>query len=82
MPGGSNAEGGITISFEKLDRISVSADKKIVSFQPGHTWFDIYKALEKENLAVIGGRVCSPVRPTTITCLTDSHRSLQLVLEV
>jgi hypothetical protein len=57
VPGGSNIEGGITISFEKLSKIALSADKKTVSFQPGHTWFDIYSALEKDNVAVIGGRV-------------------------
>ncbi|KAF2026757.1 FAD-binding domain-containing protein [Setomelanomma holmii] len=57
IPGGSNIQGGITISFEKLSKIALSADKKTVSFQPGHTWFDIYTALEKYNVAVIGGRV-------------------------
>ncbi|KAH7066736.1 hypothetical protein BKA63DRAFT_126814 [Paraphoma chrysanthemicola] len=59
VPGGSNIAGGITISFEKLSKIALSSDKKIVSFQPGHTWFDIYSALEKDNVTVIGGRVAS-----------------------
>ncbi|KAJ4321400.1 hypothetical protein N0V94_002937 [Neodidymelliopsis sp. IMI 364377] len=59
VPGGSNVEGGITISFEKLSKIALSADKKTVSFQPGHTWYDIYTALEKDNVTVIGGRVAS-----------------------
>lgn len=59
VPGGSNIDGGVTISLEKLNKITLSADKKIASFQPGHTWFDIYTALEKENVAVIGGRVSS-----------------------
>ncbi|KAJ4338024.1 hypothetical protein N0V95_008175, partial [Ascochyta clinopodiicola] len=59
VPGGSNTEGGITISFEKLDKISVSANKKTVSFQPGHTWNEIYTALEQEEIIVIGGRVAS-----------------------
>ncbi|KAF1847782.1 FAD-binding domain-containing protein [Cucurbitaria berberidis CBS 394.84] len=59
VPGGSNVDGGITISFEKMSKIALSADKKIASFQPGHTWFDIYTALEAENLAVVGGRVSS-----------------------
>jgi FAD/FMN-containing dehydrogenase len=57
VPGGSNVEGGITISFEKLSKITLAADRKTASFQPGHTWFDIYTALEKDNTAVIGGRV-------------------------
>ncbi|KAI8943026.1 hypothetical protein NX059_001062 [Plenodomus lindquistii] len=59
VPGGSNIEGGLTISFENMSKFAVSSDKKIVSFQPGHTWFDIYTALEKDNLTVIGGRVAS-----------------------
>ena len=59
MPGGSNIDGGITISFEKLNKISLAADKKTASFQPGHTWYDIYSALEKDNATVIGGRVAS-----------------------
>ena len=57
VPGGSNIAGGITVSFEKMGKNALSADKKIASFQPGHTWFDIYSALEGDNLAVIGGRV-------------------------
>lgn len=57
VPGGSNIEGGITISFESLRKITLAADKKTASFQPGHTWVDIYTALEKNNTAVIGGRV-------------------------
>jgi FAD/FMN-containing dehydrogenase len=59
VPGGSSIGGGIDISFENLNKISLSSDKKIVSFQPGHTWYDIYSALEKDNLTIIGGRVAS-----------------------
>lgn len=59
VPGGSNSDGGITISFEKLNKISLSANKEIASFQPGHTWNDIYTALEPEQVTVIGGRVAS-----------------------
>lgn len=59
VPGGSNVDGGITISFEKLSKVSLAADKKTASFQPGHTWYDIYSALEKDNATVIGGRVAS-----------------------
>ncbi|KAJ4992468.1 FAD binding domain-containing protein [Stagonosporopsis vannaccii] len=59
VPGGSNIDGGITISFEKLDKISLSADKKTASFQPGHTWNDIYTALEQDQVIVVGGRVAS-----------------------
>ncbi|ORX94635.1 hypothetical protein BCR34DRAFT_499113 [Clohesyomyces aquaticus] len=59
VPGGSNVDGGITVSFEKMNLVSASPDKKTVSFQPGNTWFSVYSALESQNLAVIGGRVSS-----------------------
>ncbi|KAG9199907.1 hypothetical protein G6514_007807 [Epicoccum nigrum] len=59
VPGGSNVDGGITISFEKLNRIVLADDKKTASFQPGNTWFDVYSALEKHNTTIIGGRVAS-----------------------
>ncbi|KAF1914540.1 hypothetical protein BDU57DRAFT_519588 [Ampelomyces quisqualis] len=59
VPGGSNIMGGVTINFEGMTKISVSRDKKTVSFQPGHTWYDIYTALEKYNVTVVGGRVAS-----------------------
>ena len=45
------------MTFEKMNKLELSSDKKIASFQPGHTWFDVYTELGKENLAVIGGRV-------------------------
>ncbi len=59
VPGGSNIEDGITISFEKLNKISLAANKQIASFQPGNTWYDIYTTLEKDQFVVIGGRVAS-----------------------
>jgi FAD/FMN-containing dehydrogenase len=59
VPGGSSIGGGIDISFENLSKISLSSDKKTVSFQPSHTWYDIYTALEKDNVTIIGGRVAS-----------------------
>ncbi|CAG5161875.1 uncharacterized protein ALTATR162_LOCUS6114 [Alternaria atra] len=59
VPGGSNIEGGITISFEKMNKTIASSDKKSATFEPGQTWFDVYTTLEKQNLAIIGGRVAS-----------------------
>ncbi|KAI5462641.1 FAD binding domain-containing protein [Mariannaea sp. PMI_226] len=55
--GASNIEGGITISFEKLNQIKLSSDKKIASVQPGNTWQRVYSELSKSDLSVIGGRV-------------------------
>lgn len=72
VPGGSNIQGGITISFEKLGKIALSPDKKLVSFQPGHTWSDIYSALEKDNVAIIGGRVCRLPILKILYYLTDA----------
>jgi len=59
VPGGSNIQDGITISFERMNQTILSADKKSVSFQPGQTWFDVYTKLAKDNVAIIGGRVAS-----------------------
>ena len=57
VPGGSNIQNGLTISFEKMSKTTVSADKKSVTFEPGQTWRDVYSKLEKDNLIIIGGRV-------------------------
>lgn len=57
VPGGSNINGGITISFEKMKSLAISSDKKVVSVQPGHTWLGVYTFAEKYGVAVNGGRV-------------------------
>ncbi|KAF2751073.1 FAD binding domain-containing protein [Sporormia fimetaria CBS 119925] len=57
VPGGSNINGGITISFEKMNSLAISSDKKVLSFQPGHTWLSVYTFAEKQGVAVNGGRV-------------------------
>jgi FAD/FMN-containing dehydrogenase len=59
VSGGSSMDGGITISFEKMNKISLSKDKKTASFQPGNTWYNIYTALQKDDVTVIGGRVAT-----------------------
>ncbi|KAK7977062.1 FAD binding domain protein [Apiospora saccharicola] len=55
--GASSIEGGITVSFQNLSGIALTADKKIASVQPGNTWGSVYSALQKDDVAVIGGRV-------------------------
>lgn len=62
VPGGSNVQDGITVSFERMNRTTPSADKKSVTFEPGQTWVDVYRKLEQDKLAIIGGRV-REVRP-------------------
>lgn len=57
VPGGSNIQNGITISFEKMSKVTVASDKKSVTFEPGQTWGDVYAKLEKKDLTIIGGRV-------------------------
>ena len=55
--GASNIQGGITIALEKLNQVTLSADKKTAAVGPGNTWYDVYTKLEGQGLAVIGGRV-------------------------
>jgi FAD/FMN-containing dehydrogenase len=57
FPGASSIEGGITISFEDMNQIEVSADKTIVSVGPGNTWGTLYEHLADYEVAAIGGRV-------------------------
>ena len=72
VPGGSNIEGGITISFEKMDKTVASSDRKSATFEPGQTWYDVYTKLEKHEVTIIGGRVSQTLAgkrsvPLTIT---------------
>ena len=63
-----NSEGGVCISFERMDRIvAVHEDDMDVVVQPGLGWVDLNKRLEKKGLffpvdpapgAKIGGMVC------------------------
>ncbi|KAK1471086.1 FAD binding domain-containing protein [Colletotrichum cuscutae] len=57
MAGASNSRDGITISFQNMKSIALSADKKIASIQPGNIWGDVYRELTKSDLNVIGGRI-------------------------
>jgi hypothetical protein len=55
--GASSADGGVTVTFEKMKQITLSEDKKIATIEPGNLWYDIYTNLQDHNLAVVGGRV-------------------------
>ncbi|KAK7441284.1 hypothetical protein CaCOL14_006156 [Colletotrichum acutatum] len=57
MAGASSAQDGITISFQNMKGIALSADKKIASIQPGNIWGDVYRELTRSDLNVIGGRI-------------------------
>jgi FAD/FMN-containing dehydrogenase len=53
----SVGESGIVIDLGALNNIYLSAAKDIVSVGPGATWDKVYEALEKDELAIVGGRV-------------------------
>jgi FAD/FMN-containing dehydrogenase len=55
--GASSIEDGITISLERLNHIVISPDQSLSDIGPGNHWVEVYQALEKQNLTVIGGRV-------------------------
>jgi len=56
FPGASSIEVGITVSLERLNEITLSADKKIASIGPGNRWGAVYTKLAEDDLVVIGGR--------------------------
>jgi FAD/FMN-containing dehydrogenase len=57
--GASSIDGGITVSMENFKKVEASSDKKTADIGPGNRWVDVYTALGKSNLAVVGGRVRS-----------------------
>ena len=48
---------GVTLDLRKLNKTTVSLDRKSVSIEPGSTWGDVYTYLDPQKLAVSGGRV-------------------------
>jgi hypothetical protein len=57
IKGSSNAEDGITIDLRRFNAVEVSKDQKTVKIGGGQIWGNVYKTLEKQGLAVVGGRV-------------------------
>lgn len=57
MAGGSSIEGGITLAFDNMKGIELTSDKSIARIEPGNKWFEVYTALEKDGVGVVGGRV-------------------------
>ena len=55
--GFSNAEGGVTIDLIRMGSVELSSDKKSVKVGAGARWLDVYSAVEKQDLGVVGGRV-------------------------
>jgi FAD/FMN-containing dehydrogenase len=57
-PGWSSiGEPGILIDLQRLNEMSVSADKKVATIGPGKKWGDVYEALDPYGLSVVGGRI-------------------------
>lgn len=55
----SNIEGGVTISLEQLNDVSLSSDRRTATIGAGNRWHRVYSALAEYDLAVIGGRAAS-----------------------
>ncbi|KAK1224657.1 hypothetical protein PQX77_012402 [Marasmius sp. AFHP31] len=57
--GASNSDNrGFTIDLQNLGpNVSLSEDRRIVSFSAGSRWRDVYKELTPHNLTTVGGRV-------------------------
>jgi FAD/FMN-containing dehydrogenase len=55
--GASNIDSGITVSMENFKKVAVSSDKMTADIGPGNRWVDVYTALEKSGVGVVGGRV-------------------------
>lgn len=53
----SNIDGGVTIDFKNMAKVSISSDQKQVSVEPGLRWAQVYEKLDKVGLGVVGGRV-------------------------
>ena len=55
-PGASNADGGLTIALARINHVEVSDDRKTVRLGSGGQWTGVYRSLEEQGLAVVGGR--------------------------
>lgn len=55
--GAANIDDGITIDMQDLVGVKLSPDHRKVSISAGERWGNVFEALQKENLATVGGRV-------------------------
>ncbi|XP_014560919.1 hypothetical protein COCVIDRAFT_22907 [Bipolaris victoriae FI3] len=54
--GASSIQGGVLIDLSLFDKVVLAEDKKSVGIGAGCRWIDVYAALERDGLAVVGGR--------------------------
>ncbi|EMD68056.1 hypothetical protein GGP41_001627 [Bipolaris sorokiniana] len=52
----SSIQGGVLLDLSLFDKVVLAEDKKSVAIGAGCRWIDVYAALEKDSLAVVGGR--------------------------
>lgn len=55
--GAANIEAGITFDLQRLNEVTIAADRKTVKLGPGNRWGNVYSKLDANNLATSGGRV-------------------------
>ncbi|KAF9467436.1 FAD-binding domain-containing protein [Collybia nuda] len=53
----SSSEGGLVVDLSKLNKVTLSADKRSVAVQGGAVWGDVYSVLAVDELVVVGGNV-------------------------
>ena len=56
-PGFCSNDGGVVICLSKFREVTLSADKKTANIGVGLTWFEVYKQLDRYEVAVTGGRM-------------------------
>ncbi|KAK5947264.1 hypothetical protein PMZ80_001413 [Knufia obscura] len=52
----SSIEDGVSISLAKFNQINIAGDKETVDVGPGNKWQAVYAKVDKQGLAVLGGR--------------------------
>ena len=56
VAGASSIKGGVVIDLSLFNQVTPAEDRQSVVVGAGCKWIDVYSALEKEGLAVAGGR--------------------------
>jgi len=56
IPGASSIRGGVLIDLVRFDEVTPVEGGESVVIGAGNRWIDVYRALEKKGLTVVGGR--------------------------
>jgi FAD/FMN-containing dehydrogenase len=57
IPGYAGTNDGVLVALTKLNGLTLSRDKSVLSVGPGRTWGEVYTFLEPHGLIAVGGRV-------------------------